>query len=82
MLELRALTCERGGRVLFTHLNCRADDGQLLRVQGANGSGKTSLLRMVCGLLPPTHGQVLWRGQTPAQQADDRAELRRFQKYP
>lgn len=71
MLELRALTCERGGRVLFAQLNCRAIEGQLLRVQGANGAGKTSLLRMVCGLLLPTQGQVLWRGQTPAKQAEE-----------
>ncbi len=57
--------------MLFSELNCRAIEGQLLRVQGANGSGKTSLLRMVCGLLPPTQGQVLWRGQTPAKQAEE-----------
>ena len=71
MLELRGVTCERGGRVLFANLNCSADAGQLLRVKGSNGSGKTSLLRLVCGLLPPTDGQVLWRGQSPAQQAEE-----------
>ena len=71
MLELRAITCERGGRTLFSDLNCSATAGQLLRVSGANGSGKTSLLRMVCGLLPPVRGEVLWRGQTPAQQAEE-----------
>jgi heme exporter protein A len=36
----------------------------MLHVQGANGAGKTSLLRMLCGLLLPTEGQVLWRGQS------------------
>jgi heme exporter protein A len=35
----------------------------LLRVSGANGAGKTSLLRMLCGLLAPAQGQVLWQGQ-------------------
>jgi heme exporter protein A len=35
----------------------------LLRVSGANGAGKTSLLRMLCGLLAPAKGQVLWQGQ-------------------
>lgn len=40
----------------------------MLRVLGANGAGKTSLLRMVCGLLEPASGQVLWRGQKLASQ--------------
>ncbi len=71
MLELRAVTCERGGRALFSDLNRSVAAGQMLRVQGANGSGKTSLLRMVCGLLPPTRGEVLWRGQTAAKQAEE-----------
>lgn len=63
MLEIRDATCERGGRVLFEALQCTVQPGQLLRVLGANGSGKTSLLRMVCGLLPPAAGQILWRGE-------------------
>jgi heme exporter protein A len=63
MLEIRDATCERGGRPLFQHLHCRVDAGHLLRVLGANGSGKTSLLRMVCGLLPPAEGDVLWQGE-------------------
>ncbi|MBC7702833.1 MAG: cytochrome c biogenesis heme-transporting ATPase CcmA [Rhodoferax sp.] len=71
MLELRSLSCVRGGRTLFSALDSSAPAGRLLRIQGANGSGKTSLLRMVCGLLPPTQGQVLWRGQTPAQQGEE-----------
>ena len=44
--------------------------GQLLRVRGANGAGKTSLLRMLCGLLLPTDGRVLWRGQPLATQRE------------
>lgn len=66
-LELRDLGCVRGRRRLFTGLNARLQPGQLLRVGGANGAGKTSLLRMLCGLLPPTQGQVLWNGQALGQ---------------
>ena len=37
--------------------------GELLRVAGANGSGKTSLLRILCGLLTPSAGEVRWKGE-------------------
>ncbi len=62
-LQLDGLTCERGGRPLFSNINRQLRAGDLLRVQGANGAGKTSLLRMLCGLLEPTQGHVLWNGQ-------------------
>jgi heme exporter protein A len=62
-LELRDLACVRGRRSLFRGLNAMLEPGQLLRVSGANGAGKTSLLRMLCGLLAPAQGQVLWQGQ-------------------
>ncbi len=67
-LQLDAVSCTRGGRTLFTDLSQTIGPGQLLRVLGANGAGKTSLLRMVCGLLEPAEGQVLWRGQKIAAQ--------------
>jgi heme exporter protein A len=63
LLELRDVTCVRGGRALFRHLQCGLSAGQLLRVRGVNGAGKTSLLRLVCGLLPAAEGEVLWRGE-------------------
>jgi heme exporter protein A len=63
VLELGDLDCVRGGRTLFTGLTRSVRAGELLRVSGSNGAGKTSLLRMVCGLLAPARGQVRWRGQ-------------------
>lgn len=63
MLELRGLDGVRGGRRLFAGLQLRLPPGGLLRVQGANGAGKTSLLRMICGLLVPAAGEVRWREQ-------------------
>jgi heme exporter protein A len=62
-LELRDLACVRGRRSLFRGVSLTLLAGQLLRVTGANGAGKTSLLRMLCGLLAPAHGQVLWQGE-------------------
>ena len=62
-LELKNLECTRGERQLFTALNAVVPSRALLRVNGANGAGKTSLLRTVCGLLTPSAGEVRWRGQ-------------------
>ena len=62
-LELRDLACVRGRRSLFKGLNQAVPAGQLLRLHGANGAGKTSLLRIVCGLLSPAQGAVWWHGQ-------------------
>ena len=67
-LRLEDLTCTRGNRQLFSGLSLEVKPGQLLRVRGANGAGKTSLLRMLCGLLLPSNGQVLWRGRPLAVQ--------------
>ena len=61
-LEANALECVRGGRKLFQDLSFSLEPGELLEVSGANGSGKTSLLRMLCGLLAPTAGEILWQG--------------------
>ena len=69
-LALRQVACVRGGRSLFSGLNLQLAGGQLLRVAGANGAGKTSLLRLMCGLLSPTEGEVLWRGQPLAAQRE------------
>ncbi|MBU0791643.1 MAG: ATP-binding cassette domain-containing protein, partial [Gammaproteobacteria bacterium] len=69
-LALNQVSCVRGGRTLFSGLNLLLPSGQLLRVAGANGAGKTSLLRLMCGLLTPTEGQVLWRGQPLAAQRE------------
>jgi heme exporter protein A len=66
VLEARDLECERGGKKLFRPLAFALAPGETLRVAGANGSGKTSLLRILCGLLTPSAGEVRWNG-TPIQ---------------
>jgi heme exporter protein A len=62
VLEARNLECERGGRTLFRGLAFGLSAGELVRIAGPNGSGKTSLLRILCGLLTPSAGEVRWNG--------------------
>lgn len=62
LLQAAELECMRGERILFQGLSFTAEPGALVRISGANGSGKTSLLRMVCGLLPAVAGEIRWRG--------------------
>lgn len=73
-LEAVALACERDWRLLFEQLELRLEKGQMLQISGPNGSGKTSLLRLLCGLMQPTAGQILLQGQPLESQ---RSELAR-----
>ncbi len=61
-LSFSKLGCSRGGRQLFQDIDCELGSGRWLYVAGANGVGKTSLLRTVCGLAPIESGQILWNG--------------------
>lgn len=63
MLEISNLACSRGDHRLFSGLNFTLHPGQIMQVQGANGSGKTSLLRTMCGFLMPDEGDIIWRGK-------------------
>lgn len=76
MLEAEKLECQRGERRLFTGLGFRVAPGELLYLQGKNGAGKTSLLRMIIGLLPPEQGVLRWSGTDIRTLADEyRAQL-------
>lgn len=70
-LKIDGVSCIRGSRQLFANLSANVAPGEFLRVRGANGAGKTSLLRMLCGLMQPTHGQVLWQGVPIADQRSE-----------
>ncbi len=62
-LEVRGLACTRGERRLFTNLDFSLVAGQALLIEGRNGSGKTSLLRLLCGLGLADAGKICWCGQ-------------------
>ena len=62
MLELSKLGCVRGDRRLFSGLDLAVSPGTFVQLTGPNGSGKTSLLRILCGLLAPAEGHVKWNG--------------------
>ena len=57
------MTCLRGGRALFSEVSFQLCAGQALHLEGDNGVGKTSLLRIVCGLSPADAGEVVWQSE-------------------
>jgi len=61
-LVAEGLACRRGARLIFSGLNCTLPAGGALVLTGANGSGKSSLLRLLATLLAPAAGRVMWAG--------------------
>lgn len=68
LLEAVALACERDWRMLFENLELRLASHDMLQISGPNGSGKTSLLRLLAGLMQPTAGEVRLNGQALSSQ--------------
>lgn len=62
-LQADQLACSRGDTTLFAGLDFEIGAGEALWLRGANGSGKTSLLRLLCGLAEPAAGNVRWQGR-------------------
>src|SRR6266853_1040553 len=71
-LDVEGLHLWRGDRHVLRGVGFSLSGGECLQVTGPNGSGKTSLLRTVCGLMYPEAGRVLWEGR------DVRSDLRTF----
>lgn len=74
ILAAEALSCVRQDRVLFENLNFQLSAGQVLYIQGKNGAGKSSLLRLLAGLSSPEDGQILFHGKPLSAVAEHFAE--------
>ncbi len=69
-LSVHNLACARGERLLFKGMSFSVGAGELLLVQGGNGQGKTSLLRLLTGLARPEEGEIRWRGASIRKNRD------------
>lgn len=71
LLNTVNLECTRDDRLLFTGLSLGLVKGEVLQIEGSNGSGKTSLLRILCGLRQPDEGKVVWQGEDISRSRED-----------
>jgi heme exporter protein A len=75
-LTVKGLDCVRGERLVFAGVALAVNPGRALLLSGANGSGKSSLLRILAGLLQPAAGTLAWEGEDIA--TDTEAHRRRI----
>lgn len=76
MLEVQNIECVKGHEQLFSGFNLTVKPKQIIQITGENGSGKTSLLRILIGLSEPESGDALWHGNSVfANSATYRAEM-------
>lgn len=71
-LDCENIRCIRGDNTLFSELSIKVKSGELLRIRGENGSGKTSLLKIIAGINSPEEGNILWN-KNNINQSDDYA---------
>ena len=66
-LSLQQISCQRGEKVLFTGIDLHLQGGDFVQIEGHNGIGKTSLLRIIAGLAVPLSGVVYWNNNAIRQ---------------
>lgn len=71
LLECHQLSCERDGRVLFEGLDISFKSGDVVQIEGPNGSGKTTMLRALVGLFADYQGEISWSGTNIHQSRTD-----------
>ncbi len=70
-LEVKNLFCERDERILFENFSFQINPAEVVQIVGQNGSGKTSLLRILCGLSDAYTGEIYWQGQAIDEVRDE-----------
>lgn len=70
MFEALNLSCVRDERTLFSGLSFTVEPTEMVQIEGRNGAGKTSLLRILAGLSSPDAGEVRWQGVNTRRQRD------------
>ena len=76
MFSVSNLSCSRGDKRLFSGVSFALQPGEWLHLEGDNGVGKTSLLRLACGLSALEEGEIQWQGQPVSSNIDEfRANL-------
>jgi heme exporter protein A len=76
MISVSNLSCSRGDKRLFSGVSFALQPGEWLHLEGDNGVGKTSLLRLACGLSALEQGEIQWQGQPVSSNSDEfRANL-------
>ncbi|MGD8784053.1 MAG: cytochrome c biogenesis heme-transporting ATPase CcmA [Thioalkalispiraceae bacterium] len=70
IVSAEKLSSEKQDRWLFKDISFKIEPGQLLHIKGANGTGKTTLLRILCGLTTPDNGKIYWGNKPILKQRD------------
>ncbi len=66
LVELQQVSKSYGGAVALNNVNLKLTAGKIIGLLGPNGSGKTTMIKLINGLLQPEYGQVLINGRTPS----------------
>ena len=63
LLKIEKLSCQRSNSLIFNNLSFEVEKGKNVEIVGSNGSGKTSLLKCILGLIEKNNGKIAWKNQ-------------------